>query len=132
MFGAPIAQADHARRAVETAKDMQAALEELNARSVAPRPLQLRVALHSGLAIAGDIGSQQRLEYTVIGDVVNTAARLQSEICAPGDIVLSRATLDCSGTTLPVEAIGSVNLRGRAATIDAFRLIGGASPDSKI
>jgi class 3 adenylate cyclase len=101
---------------------MQAALEDLNARQVAPRPLQIRVALHSGLAIAGDIGSQQRLEYTVIGDVVNTAARLQSEVAAPGDIVLSRATLERCGMTYPVEAIGPVNLRGRTATIEAFRL----------
>jgi adenylate cyclase len=122
MFGAPIAQADHARRAIDTAKAMQAALEDLNARQVAPRPLQIRVALHSGLAIAGDIGSQQRLEYTVIGDVVNTAARLQSEVAAPGDIILSRATLERCGMTFPVEAIGPVNLRGRTATIDAFRL----------
>jgi len=122
VFGAPIAQADHARRAINTAKAMQAALEELNARQVAPLPLQIRVALHSGLAIAGDIGSQQRLEYTVIGDVVNTAARLQSEVAAPGDIILSRATLERCGMAFPVEAIGPVNLRGRAATIDAFRL----------
>jgi adenylate cyclase len=122
MFGAPIAQADHARRAIDTAKAMQAALEELNARQVAPLPLQIRVALHSGLAIAGDIGSQQRLEYTVIGDVVNTAARLQSEVAAPGDIILSRATLERCGMAFPVEAIGPVNLRGRAATIEAFRL----------
>jgi adenylate cyclase len=122
MFGAPIAQADHARRAIDTARAMQAALEDLNARQVAPRPLQIRVALHSGLAIAGDIGSQQRLEYTVIGDVVNTAARLQSEVAAPGDIILSRATLERCGMTYPVEAIGPVNLRGRTATIEAFRL----------
>jgi adenylate cyclase len=123
MFGAPIAQADHARRAIDTAREMQAALEELNQREIAPRPLQIRVAMHSGLAIAGDIGSQQRLEYTVIGDVVNTAARLQSEVAVPGDIILSRATLERSGTTLPVEAIGAVSLRGRAGTIEAFRLV---------
>ena len=104
---------------------MQAALEQLNAQKIAPRPLQIRVALHSGQAVAGDIGSPQRLEYTVIGDVVNTAARLQSEVAEPGQVVLSRATLDRaakSGVTIPVEMIGTVNVKGRAAAVEAYRL----------
>jgi adenylate cyclase len=123
VFGAPMAQADHALRAIETAKGMQAALEDLNAQGIAPRPLQIRVALHSGSAVAGDVGSAQRLEYTVVGDVVNTAARLQSEVAAPGEIILSRATLERAGRPLEVQAIGAVKVKGRMSTVDAFRLV---------
>jgi len=124
VFGAPIEQADHARRAVATARAMQAALGDLNARAIAPKPLVIRVGLHSGVAIVGDVGSPQRLEYTVVGDVVNTAARLQGEIARPGDVVLSRATLDRAGEPKPeVEPIGMVTVRGRVSAIEAFRLV---------
>jgi adenylate cyclase len=128
VFGAPTAQADHALRAIETARGMQAAIEDLNAKQIAPRPLQIRVALHSGSAVAGDVGSAQRLEYTVVGDVVNTAARLQSEVAAPGEIILSRATLERAGRPLEVEAIGAVKVKGRTSTVEAFRLVTGGSP----
>ena len=123
VFGAPLDQSDHAARAVDTAKAMQAAVEELNRLQVAPRPLRIRVALHSGPAIVGDVGSPQRLEYTVVGDVVNTAARLQSEVAGPGQIVLSRATLERLPVPPVVEDIGPIKVRGRAATVEAFRLI---------
>jgi len=127
VFGAPMAQADHALRAIETAKGMQAALEDLNAKRIAPRPLQIRVALHSGSAVAGDVGSAQRLEYTVVGDVVNTAARLQSEVAAPGEIIVSQATLERAGWAPEVEAIGPVKVKGRTSTVEAFRLVTGGS-----
>jgi len=123
VFGAPLHQADHAERAVNTARAMQEAVAELNRQQVAPRPLQIRIAVHSGVAIVGDVGSPERLEYTVVGDVVNTAARLQSEVATPGATVVSRATLDRIATPLAVELIGLTKVRGRAAAVEAFRLL---------
>jgi adenylate cyclase len=123
VFGAPLYQSDHAVRAVETARAMQAAVQDLNLQHLAPRPLRVRIAVHSGAAIVGDVGSPQRLEYTVVGDVVNTAARLQSEVAAPDQVVVSRATLDRMPTPPAVEPIGFIKVRGRAASVEAFRLL---------
>jgi class 3 adenylate cyclase len=78
VFGAPVPHPDHARRAVNAALAMRAALHDFNyeqARSGAPQ-VQIGVGLHTGDILAGNVGSPARMEYTVIGDVVNVASRI--------------------------------------------------------
>jgi adenylate cyclase len=91
FFGAPESQPDHADRAFATAKGMLNRLDKLNADGVLPEPLQLRIAVNSGKAVVGDVGSSQRVEYTALGATINLAARMEA-ICPPGECVLSEDT----------------------------------------
>jgi adenylate cyclase len=122
VFSAPLDQPDHAARAVRVARGMRAALEQLN-QEQPDRPLEVRIAINSGRATAGDIGSPKRREYTVLGDVVNTCARMQANVCVPGQIVVSRATIDQLAGAVPTRWVGSFQLRGRQASVDVHEVI---------
>jgi adenylate cyclase len=119
VFGAPLDQPDHAARAVRTAQAMQRSLAELNNETAGP-PLRIRLGIHTGLARVGDIGSMRRREYTVLGDVVNTASRLESAVAKPGQIIISAATRERLGDAFSVHPLGLVSLRGRAAPVEVF------------
>jgi adenylate cyclase len=119
VFGAPLDQPDHAVRAVKTAQSMQRRLARLNAESQAA-PLKIRIGIHSGMARAGDIGSVRRREYTVLGDVVNTASRLESAVAKPGQIIISKATRERLDESFLVKPLGPVALRGRHEPVEVF------------
>lgn len=91
FFGAPEPQPDHAERAVAAAWGMLERLERLNATKFAHEPIQLRIAINSGKAVVGDVGSSQRVDYTVLGATINLASRMEG-ICPPGECVVSEAT----------------------------------------
>lgn len=123
VWGAPFGQADDADRAVAAARSMQAELPGLNARwAAAGRPeLGVGIGVHYGEAFAGTIGSPRRLEYTVIGDVVNVAARL-CKAAAPGEIVLSEAVHERL-TGAVAGAVEPLALRGREQPVMVYREI---------
>jgi adenylate cyclase len=124
FFGAPVAQPDHARRAVRAARGIQAALALWNAeRSAAGRaPLAVRVAVNSGPVVVGEVGSEQRVDYTVLGNTVNVAARLE-ESAGPGGVVVSAATLERLGEEAgEAEALGELALKGLRNRVVAYRL----------
>ncbi len=103
---------------VRCAIGLEGRLRELNARRVGDgrEPLAVTMAMHSGDVVAGVIGSPDRHEYTVVGDTVNVAARLQQAAKDYGGIVISSATLElarAAGETVPVRSTDSVVLRGR-------------------
>lgn len=119
VFGAPFDQPAHAQRAVEAALAMRHALADLNRANDGGPHLQMRTAINSGVALTGDIGSPRRREFTVLGDVVNTAARIE-ELTAPGDIMISGATRAQLDATIAVRPIGARQIRGRTAHLDLF------------
>lgn len=91
FFGAPEPQPDHAQRAIDAAEAMLARLERLNQNKQLPEPLQLRIAINSGKAVVGDVGSSKRVDYTVLGSTINLASRMEG-ICPPGRCVVSQTT----------------------------------------
>lgn len=93
FFGAPNPDPGHAQHAVEAAVAMQEVLRELNAQRPEGFPeLRMRIGINSGEAFAGDIGSEKRMDYTVMGATVNLASRLESSVAKPGMIVVGPAT----------------------------------------
>ncbi len=119
VFGAPLDQPDHATRAARAALTMTRDLAGLGMQP----PIRLRIALNSGRATVGDIGSPTRREYTVLGDVVNTCSRLQSYACEPGQVVLSAATRERLDPGITVRALGPVSLRGKDQRVELFELL---------
>jgi class 3 adenylate cyclase len=123
VFGAPFDQPDHGARCVRTAQAMRRALAAFNSERSQP-PLQLRIGICSGTAMTGDIGSPKRREYTVLGDVVNVASRIESNIARPGQIVIARSTYDRLESAIAARSLGHVTLRGRGASVEVFEVDG--------
>jgi adenylate cyclase len=123
LWGAPLARGDDADRAIRAAMAMQRALQRLNAKWRAEgRPtLQVGIGVNVGEVFAGNIGSEKRLEYTVIGDAVNTAARLCSE-AAPEEILISDALYRILSSPPPVTALPPLPLRGKSKTVLVYRV----------
>ena len=119
VFGAPFEQPDHAVSAVRAAVEMRKALRLLNGRRP-NTPLNMRIAIHSGRVLTGDIGSPKRREFTVLGDTVNTASRLESSVAKPGQIVISRDTFERLNGAVRATPLGPVTLRGRQSPIDVY------------
>ncbi len=123
VFGAPLPQSDHPQRALRCALGMQEAVAVLNRRRAAQgRPqLGLGIGLNSGEVVAGEVGSEQRLEYTVIGQEVNRAFRIQS-VAGPGEVVLSEQTRQDLTEPVAWEDLGEVELRGFEAPVRLWRV----------
>lgn len=119
LWGAPTAQADHARRAVLAAQDMARFCESANAGWKERYGVEVRLAIgiHTGEAVVGNVGSRERMEYTAIGDVVNVAARLET-IARPQQILVSRATAEAIAGDFDVTPLGARELAGRKEPVE--------------
>ena len=124
QWGAPISELDDADRALDSAVDMMRSLDRLNARWLAQgRPqLQIGIGLNYGEAFAGNIGSQRRLEFTVIGDTVNTANRL----CAwaeGGEILITQTMREALTRPHPLVERPPLTLRGKVEPVVVYRAL---------
>ncbi len=120
VFGAPDPIPDHAERALRCALAMQARQYELN--EGAETPLEMGIGVNTGVVVAGTVGGAGRLEYTVVGDAVNVAQRLESA-AGPGEVVASSETVSAA-PSFPAEAIGAQQVKGRREPVEVYRLIG--------
>ena len=124
VWGAPFSQPDDADRALRAAVEMQRALEELNARWRAQgRPeLQIHVGINTGRAAAGNIGSEQYLQYATLGDATNVASRICTA-AGPGEVCLAEATLQrCQERPWPVAKLSPVHVRGKQEALALYRV----------
>ena len=123
FFGAPLHQPDHARRVVQAALDIQSAVAELNKhrRQQGAITLDMGIGINSGEAIVGNIGSEKRMEYTVIGDMVNVAQRLQSR-AQPGEVLISATTLSHVASQVTVYDTVKERVKGRRRPVLAHRI----------
>jgi len=123
VFGAPVAQADHADRAVVAAARMHALQATINAQwSAEGLPVfGLGIGLSSGEAAAALLGSEERLEYTLVGDTVNLAQRLQ-QFAEAGETVLSEPTCQLASAPLATVPLGAQMVKGRDTPVVAFKL----------
>ncbi len=122
FFGAPLAMPDHAVRAVEAALRMQEALASLNQGRAGVRPIEMRIGVNSGPVVVGDIGTPQRKDYTVIGDVVNIASRLESSVAKPGDVIIGESTHAAARHLFDCEPLEAVRLKGKRESVRPYRV----------
>ena len=124
VFGAPFPSTDHAERALAAARSMhrrQADVNERWAKEGLPA-FGLGIGLSTGQAAAALLGSEERLEYTLVGDTVNLAARLQ-QWAEAGEIVLSEATYAVVGEGLQCEEMEPAQVKGRQAVVKAYKIL---------
>jgi class 3 adenylate cyclase len=135
IFGAPLARDDDAHRAVACAVRMQEALRDLNRRNAKeglPR-LEMGIAVHTGEVIVGNIGSERRTKYGVVGSAVNHAGRIES-FTVGGQVLISEATLRETGDTAVVGSRLAIDAKGTRERIVVYDLrgFGGARiPDAQ-
>ncbi|HMC23261.1 MAG TPA: adenylate/guanylate cyclase domain-containing protein [Thermoanaerobaculia bacterium] len=127
FFGAPLQQDDHADRAVLAGLMMQRLIGEWNEeREKANLPLvQVRVGINSGPAVVGNVGTEKRVDYTVLGTSVNIASRLESGVAKPGQVVISQNTLDRVIGSFDTESLGEFALKGLQQKMPVFAVLGG-------
>ena len=125
IFGAPIANENDAELAVRAGMEMQEALNEINAilHQTDPRlpMLDQQIGINQGHVFAGLVGSARRIEYTVMGDPVNTAARLMSK-CEAGCVMVSPAVQRITKNIFAYEALPPIPLKGKSQPIEPFRV----------
>ncbi|MBN2526164.1 MAG: FHA domain-containing protein [Deltaproteobacteria bacterium] len=125
LWGAPVSHEDDAARAVRAAVDMQRALVEFNQvrESEGQRPIQIGIGLNTGELVAGYIGSTRTMSYSVIGDVVNTAARLCSAAKA-GQVIVSQNTFGKLNQEFECIQLEDILAKGKSKPLKVYNVVG--------
>lgn len=127
VFGAPVPAKADPENAVRAAVEMRRALERLNAELERRGKPAIRtgIGIHTGEVVAGNIGSEQRMEYTVIGDAVNLASRLESATKDLGvDILISEATYERVKHLVDARPVKEITVKGRAQPVVTYEVLG--------
>ena len=126
VFGEPIQDENHAKNAVKCGFEMLKKVEELDKKwaSEGKPSIQIGVGVNTGEVFVGNIGSEKRMEYTVIGDTVNLASRLESyNKTYKTKILISSSTYDASKDIVEVNRISDVEIRGKSEKMDIYEII---------
>jgi class 3 adenylate cyclase/tetratricopeptide (TPR) repeat protein len=132
-FGYPMAHEDDAQRAVRAGLGMVEAVGQLNTRLERERRVRLtvRLGIHSGLVVVGDIGGGTRQEQLALGETPNLAARLQG-IAAPDTLVISAATFRLLGGFFACQSLGTPLLKGLVQPLEAYRVLSESTARSRL
>ncbi len=124
FFGDPVPQPDQAQRAVLMALEMQEAIARLNQKLTAEgrRTIGVGMGINTGDVTVGNLGSKDFLDYTVIGDAVNLACRLEQNAKA-GDIIITQATYDEVRDVVEVEPMEPIRVKGKSEPIPIYRVL---------
>lgn len=125
FFGAPVSYPDHAFRAVAAAKKIRDDLSRWNQERIQRglAPVKMRSGINTGPVVVGDIGSNRRVDYTVLGNTVNVAARLEEKVATPGDVVIGEVTYQQLQGRIATEPLGGFQLKGLSRQVQAHRLL---------
>src|SRR5437764_4350499 len=123
VFGAPISKGNDAAHCVNSAVHIQRLLIELNRDAAARKwpELKVGIGINTGIVTAGNIGSPRRIDYTVIGDTVNTASRLMSN-AAGGQILISQSTAGALGESFDLQRLPPLMVKGRTEPVQVFNV----------
>src|SRR5438128_8694600 len=132
-FGYPLAHEDDAQRAVRTGLGMVEAIGQLNTRLGRERGVHLavRLGIHTGLVVVGEVGGGTRQEQLALGETPNLAARLQG-MAAPNTVVISAATLPLLGSFFACQSLGTPLLRGAPAPLQVYRVLGESEVQARL
>jgi adenylate cyclase len=125
-FGAPLAQADQAKRAVTCAREMMVALDDLNAGLPPAEHLKIGIGVHTGEVILGEVGSPDHKDFTAIGDAVNLSSRIESltkDKKVP--ILVSESSWKECKADFQFKSLGSVKVRGKQKAVKVFTVLRG-------
>ena len=123
FYGAPVSYPDDTLRAVQTAVDMQRVFAALKQEQPELASLGLGIGIFTGDAVVGNLGSEQVMDYTVIGDVPNSAKRLQ-ENAGPGQILICPTTCAAVQDRMKVRPLEPLVLKGKKAPLQVFEVLG--------
>ena len=134
FFGAPIPQDDHADRAVLAGLMMMERVEQWNQEreGLGLPVVRIRIGINSGPAVVGNVGTEKRVDYTVLGSSVNIASRLESGVAKPGQLVVSQNTLDRVIGSFETESLGEFALKGLQQKMPVWAIKSSSSTLKKI
>jgi adenylate cyclase len=125
VFGAPLDMPDHAGQAIRAALEMRERLDEFNSERKEGPQIRIRIGINTGKAVAGEIGSINKKEYTVLGDTVNTASRLESSVAKPGMVVIGENTYHYVNEHFECRSLGRATLKGKEKGVEVYEVLSG-------
>ncbi len=123
VFGVPFPVENHSELAIITSLEMQQKLKEMNTKVPEPKKIRIRIGINTGKLIAGDFGSPKRFDYTVLGNTVNIASRLESSVAGPDDVVISETVYKRTKNRFEFECLGEKELYGIKKPIIVYKVI---------
>lgn len=125
FFGAPSAHEDDPERAVRAGLEIVDGIQIYRQKLKQERGLDfdVRVGINTGLVVVGSVGTQQRWEYTAMGDAINLAARME-QTARPGTVQISEFTYRLIASLVEVEPLGAIEVKGKEARVNAYRVLG--------
>ncbi len=123
VFGVPFEIDNHAELSITTALEMMEKVEEMSRQVQSKDKIEIRIGINSGKMISGDFGSPKRLDYTVLGNTVNIASRLESSVAGTNEIVVSEATYKLTRDLFEFKGLGEKQIKGLSVPVETYRVI---------